>query len=120
VMRPIAGDDALALVAELGRRADAERAVLAELARTDDRDGLWLGAIHLAARLEMEAAVPHLRRIASSPVVASVLPHVAALAALRALGRRGNGLDLSRLESLDHLEVQRELGEWGWKTGRYG
>jgi hypothetical protein len=29
-------------------------------------------------------------------------------------------MDLSRLEPLDHLEVQRELGEWGWRGARYG
>ena len=119
-MRPTAGDDALALVAELGSRREAERTILAELARPQDRDGLHLGAIHMARHFEIEAAVPHLQRIVQSPVTASVLPHVGALAALRGLGRRGGGLDLSHLEALDHLEVQRELGEWGWKGARYG
>jgi HEAT repeat protein len=120
LMRPTAGDDALALVAELARPAEAERAVLAELARPDDRDGTWLGAIHLARQLELTSAAPHLARIAQSDVEASVLPHVAALSALREFGRPRAGMDLSRLEPLDHLEVQRELGEWGWRGARYG
>jgi hypothetical protein len=119
-MRPIAGDDAMALVAELAPPRDAERTIAAELARPDDRDGLYLGAIHIARQLEIAAAVPHLVRIAEEPVTASVLPHVAALAALRGLGHRGGRMDLDHLESLDHLEVQRELGEWGWKGARYG
>jgi hypothetical protein len=94
--------------------------VLAELARPDDRDGTWLGAIHLARQLELTSAAPHLARIAQSDVEASVLPHVAALSALREFGRPRAGMDLSRLEPLDHLEVQRELGEWGWRGARYG
>jgi HEAT repeat protein len=118
--RPTAGDEAMALIVELARPAEAERTVVAELSRPDDRDGLWLGAIHLARQAEIEAAVPALRRIAEGPVTASVLPHVAALLALRTLGRRSRRLDLSHLEALDHLEVQRELGEWGWHGARYG
>jgi HEAT repeat protein len=120
VMRPTAGDDALALLAALARPADAKRAVLAELARPEDRDGLWLGAIHLARQLEISAAIPSLVRIAESPVTASVMPHVAALEALRDLGCPRSKLDLARLERLDHLEVQRELGEWDWHGARYG
>jgi HEAT repeat protein len=120
LMRPTAGDDALALVAELARPAESEGAVLAELARPDDRDGTWLGAIHLARQLELTSAAPHLERIAQSDVEASVLPHVSALRALRDFGRPRNGMDLSRLEPLDHLEVQRELGEWGWSGVRFG
>ena len=119
-MRPTAGDDALALLVQLARPAEAERTVLAELARPDDRDGLWLGAIHLARRLEITSAVPHLRRIAEGPITSSVLAHVASLAALRELGKRPAGIALKHLESLDHLDVQRELGEWGWRGGRYG
>jgi HEAT repeat protein len=119
-LRPTAGDEAMALVVELARPAEAERTVVAELSRPDDRDGLWLGAIHLARQAEIEAAVPSLRRIAESPITSSVLTHVAALAALRELGRRTRSLDLSHLEVLDHLEVQRELGEWGWHGARYG
>jgi HEAT repeat protein len=119
-LRPTAGDEAMALVVELARPAEAERMVVEELSRDDDRDGLWLGAIHLARHAEIEAAVPALRRIAEGPVTSSVLPHVAALAALRDLGRSARGLDLSHLEALDHLEVQRELGEWGWRGARYG
>lgn len=119
-MRPTAGDDALAVVAEFARPAEVARVLVSELSREDDRDGLWLGAIHIARRLEVEAAAPHLARIAEGPITSSVLPHVAALSALRELGRRRAGLDLSHLEALDHLEIQRELGEWDWHGSRYG
>lgn len=120
LMRGTAGDDALALVAELAPPEEAERAVLAELALPDDREGTWLGAIHLARQLDLASAEPHLARIAQSDVPASVLPHVASLRALRDIDDRGADLDLSHLEALDHLEVQRELGEWGWRGARYG
>ncbi len=120
VMRPTAGDDALAVVAEFARPAEAARVIVAELAREDDRDGLWLGAIHLARHLEIESAAPHLARIAEGPITSSVLPHVAALSALREFGRRRSRVDLSHLEPLDHLEIQRELGEWDWHGSRYG
>src|SRR5256885_7985501 len=77
------------------------------LARPDDRDGLHLGAIHVARQLEIAAAVPHLVRIAEEPVIASVLPHVAALAALRGLGHRGGRMEdrkSTRLNS-SHLVI---------------
>ena len=119
-MRPIAGDDALALVATLADRADAEHAVVAELERPDDRDGMWLGAIQLTRRMRLAAARPHLARIAASPVTSSVLPHVAALSALRRLGAPRPSVPLGHLEATDHLEVERELGEWGWHGARYG
>jgi hypothetical protein len=119
-MRPIAGDDALALVATLAEPEQAERAVVAELERPDDRDGMWLGAIQLARRMRLASARPHLGRIARSPVTSSVLPHVAALSALRRLGPPRQPLPLGHLDATDHLEVQRELGEWGWRGVRYG
>jgi hypothetical protein len=45
---------------------------------------------------------------------------VAALAALRRLGAPRPAVPLAHLEATDHLEVQRELGEWGWHGARYG
>lgn len=119
-MRGTAGDEALALLCTLGTRAESRRAVLDELERPDDRDGLWLGAIQLARLLEIEEALPHLARIAEGEIVASVLPHVAALCALRELGAGRVRAALDRLEPLDHLEVQRELGEWDWHGARFG
>ena len=119
-MRPIAGDDALALVATLAGPEEAERTVVSELGRPDDRDGMWLGAIQLARRMRLASARPQLARIAASPVTSSVLPHVAALSALRRLGAPRPPVRLAHLEATDHLEVQRELGEWGWHGVRYG
>ena len=29
-------------------------------------------------------------------------------------------LEIRHLEALDHMEVQRELGEWDWAGARYG
>ncbi len=118
--RPTAGDEALALIGSVAGEEEAERVVLDELSRPDDRDGLFLGAIHLAFHLRSELAVPALLAIVNAPVHASVLQHVAALEALRSLGHPRSRIDLHHLEGVDHLDVQRELGEWDWHGARYG
>ena len=110
--RPTAGDDALQYLGELGSVADVEEAVLAELSRPDDRDGLWLGAIAVAQEERVEDAVDPLIDLVETEVVGSVRAHVAALGAIRDLGAVTRTVDLAHLEGIDHLEVQRELGEW--------
>jgi HEAT repeat protein len=119
VHRPVAGDDALEVLVALGRVDEAERALVDELSRPDDRDGLFLGAIDLVRQRRVDRAVPALLAIVNAPVVASTGPHVRALRALRELGHRRDRIDLSHLEGLDHLEVQAELGAWDWRGGRY-
>ncbi len=118
--RATAGDVALDAISRLAPEQEAAAAVLGELACDDDRDGLLLGAVHLAERLGLEAAGPELAHVASEPVVSGVGCHVAALRALRGFGQRPPDLDLSHLEGLDHLDVQRELGAWDWRGPRYG
>lgn len=118
--RATAGDHALAVLAAGGGTAAVEEAVLRELSHADDRDGLFLGAIHLARLAGVTRAVPSLLAIVNSPVVASVGPHVAALQSLRSLGHPRTRIDLRQLDGVDHLDVQRELGEWGWHGARWG
>jgi hypothetical protein len=118
--RPTVGDHALAVVAAQGRPSDLESAVLDELARPDDRDGLFLGAVHLARLADVRRAVPALLAIVNAPVVSGVGVHVAALEALRSMGHPRSRIDLRHLDGVDHLDVQRELGEWGWHGARWG
>ncbi len=130
--RPLAGDAALQAVAALAPADIASAALLAELRRPDDRDGLRLGAIHLAERLRPQGAAGALAALAESPLVAGAGCHVAALRALRetfaadpsaAGGRRRAALPrlaLDHLEGVDHLDVQAELGAWDWHGPRYG
>jgi len=118
--RPTAGDQALATIAAFGTAAELERVVVAELSRPDDRDGLFLGAIHLARLAGTKRAVPPLLALVNAPVVASAMAHVAALRTLRALGHPRTRIDLSHLEGVDHLDVQCEIGEWDWRGPRWG
>lgn len=118
--RPTAGDHAMALVASHGGADEIARTVLDELSRPDDRDGLFLGAIHLARLANVPRAVPALLALVNAPIVASVLAHVAALQTLRAFGHPRSRIDLRHLDGVDHLDVQRELGEWGWRGERWG
>lgn len=117
--RAMAGDAALQAVAHLARANVAEATILAELQPGSDRDGLRLGAIHLAERLRIAAAAPRLAAIASTGIVAGTAAHVAALRALRNFGRPSR-IDLAHLESVDHLDLQAELGAWDWHGPRYG
>ena len=55
----------------------------------------------------------------AADVVASDAERHAALRALRTLGP-GARPDLAHLESVDHLDVQAELGAWDWHGPRYG
>ncbi len=122
--RAIAGDAALAAVASLAPRAVAERAILAELTGDGhDRDGLRLGAVHLAERSGLTAAAPALAALVSREIVGGPSVHVAALRALRTLHpsrAAAPQLDLAHLEGVDHLDVQAELGAWDWHGPRYG
>ena len=118
--RPTAGDQALALIAAYGPAGEIDRVVVSELSRPDDRDGLFLGAIHLARLAGARAAVPPLLALVNAPIVGSVMPHVSALRSLRALGHPRSRIDLSHLEGVDHLDVQCELGEWDWRGPRWG
>ncbi len=140
--RHLAGDAALQAIVALGDRAQAEAAIRAELQVEVDRDGLQLGAIHLAERLASEvpwpAVVADLRRIVESPIVAGVAVHVAALQVLRTLTAASAGarmspasvpllpvslappVSLGHLEAVDHLDIQAQLGLWGWRGGRFG
>jgi hypothetical protein len=119
-VRSTAGDNALAVVAALAGPGEVEEVVLDELSRPDDRDGLFLGAVHLARLASIQRAVPALLAIVNAPVVASVAAHHAALQSLRSLGHPRTRIDLRHLDGVDHLDVQAELGEWGWHGARWG
>ena len=140
--RHLAGDAALQAIVALGDRAQAEAAIRAELQVEVDRDGLQLGAIHLAERLASEVPWPavaaDLRRIVESPIVGGVAVHVAALQVLRTLTAASAGtrmspasvpltpvclerpVSLAHLEAVDHLDIQAQLGLFGWRGGRFG
>jgi HEAT repeat protein len=117
--RAMAGDAALQAVAHLASAEVAERAVLAELRVADDRDGLVLGAVHLAERLRIAAAAPLLAVWGGAEIAAGPGVHVASLRTLRTLGARPVPR-LDHLESVDHLDVQVELAAWDWHGPRYG
>ena len=118
--RSIAGDAALQAIAHLAPGRVAERAILDELGGGHDRDGVRLGAVHLAERLRIQGAVPLLAAVAAAEVVSGPAVHVAALRALRSLNAPASIIDLAHLEGLDHLDVQAELGAWDWHGPRYG
>ncbi len=117
--RPTAGDPALAVLASHGTPAEVERRVIDELDRPADRDGIFLGAIHLARFGGMTRAAPLLARIVASPVTGHVRSHVAALEALRSLGVAKTKVDLTRVEGLDHLDVVVELAHWRHRGTRW-
>lgn len=117
--RPTAGDPALAVLASHGSPAEVERRVLDELDRPVDRDGIFLGAIHLARFGGMGRAAPLLAGIVASPVTGHVRSHVAALEALRSLGVAKAKVDLTRVEGLDHLDVVVELAHWRHRGTRW-
>jgi HEAT repeat protein len=119
LFRGTAGDDALRLVATLGSPAQIEHALLRELARADDRDGLFLGAVTLVRELRVRKAIPSLLALVASPIIGSVRVHVDALRTLRELGHDPALIHLQHLQDVDHLHLQAELGEWGWRGGRY-
>jgi len=128
--RHLAGDAALHAIVALDDRDAAEAAIRSELHGGPDRDGLRLGAVRLAERLEARGLVDDLRQVVEAPVVAGVAVHVAALRALRLLDPllldplhktgASTGISLAHLEGVDHLDVQVELGAWGWHGRRYG
>jgi hypothetical protein len=68
----------------------------------------------------MRRARPGLARVVGTPVVTGVGAHVSALRALRVLDHPAGSLELDHLDGLDHLQVQRELGAWGWHGRRFG
>lgn len=117
--RPTSGDPALAVLASHGTPAEVERRVVDELDRPADRDGIFLGAIHLARFGGMTRAAPLLAQIVASPVTGHVRSHVAALEALRSLGVAKTKVDLSRVEGLDHLDVVVELAHWRHRGTRW-
>lgn len=111
--RPVAGDAALAVLTTHGTRTEAARALVDELSRAEDRDGLFHGALAAVRRMRVEEAVPALLAIVSAPVYASVHSHVGALRALRTLGHPRDRIHLRHLRGVDHLAVQVELAHWG-------
>jgi len=117
--RPIAGDEALAYVCAFGPPEEAQRAIISELERPDDRDGLFLGALDLVQRYGVRAAVPALLALVNAPVVGAVRSHILTLRRLRRFRHPRDRIDLTHLDGLDHLALQAELGAWGYRGGRY-
>ncbi len=83
--------------------------------RTNDR---WRRARAMTL-LEVVLATT-LLALVGSPIVGSVRVHVDALRTLRELGHDPALIHLQHLQDVDHLHLQAELGEWGWRGGRYG
>ena len=133
VHRLRAGDSALATLVEVGDPGLAAELLHLELRTPDDRDGLLLGAVHLAARLPGADWALLLGDVVRRPVVSSPSCQLAALRVLRRLRDPGSCCqpfppqrpdradwvrgavthdDLQPLAALDSLSVQRELGHW--------
>lgn len=112
-LRPVAGDSALAALVRHADRTEVVRALVDELSRAEDRDGLFRGVIAAVRRHRIEEAIPSLLAMVAAPVVASVNSHVDALVALRAMEHPRDRIHLSHLRGIDHLSVQAELAEWG-------